>query len=186
MQGYRGSDGAVLRGSDGDSAIELNPIEKLAIAQAFQNKVGKMTKTGVIDNLRGQADSMYRKLYDQTGAKSFEVKVFGQKVGTYSITTTKDEPARTDVSLEVADSAALLEWALQYGFVNVDMRRVQEHFEACGEVPDGCAVVEIDVPAKQGGEFGKSTLRIDSEKVLDAIQIALPETTEMLLSDGDE
>ena len=166
------------------SDYEFSPVEKLAVAQAFQNKVGKMTKTGVPDNLRGQADAVYRQLYEQTGAKSFEVKLFGSKVGTYSITPTKDEPEQTVASLVVTDMNALLDWALGCGFITVDMERIQEHFESCGEIPEGCAVVERTIPAKKGGEFGKSTLRIDSESVLDAIQGALPQTAQMLLG-GD-
>jgi len=166
---------------------ELTPIERLAVAQAFIGAVGDMTKTNRADNLRGEVDDYYRELYEQTGAKSFDVTLLGEKVGTYSLTIGKGKPQRKEWSFDVTDADALREWAAANDCLAVDMDKVRALFSLSGEVPDGCVPVETIVPEVAAGRIERSTLRIDSLKTLDVLQSAnmLGDASAYLLEGGD-
>ena len=84
-----------------------NPIERLAIEQAVYNAIGADLKTGVTDNLRGEVNGFYLDLYQRTGATGFEVRVNGQKVGTYGFAKVKGQPERTVTEVRVTDHDAL-------------------------------------------------------------------------------
>ena len=70
-------------------------MERLAVYQAVMNKVADEVKTGDPSNLRGAVDAQMAELYETTGAKSANVRVNGQKVGTYSVRVTS-APVVTD------------------------------------------------------------------------------------------
>ena len=84
-----------------------NPIERLAIEQAVYNAIGADLKTGVTDNLRGEVNGFYLDLYQRTGATGFEVRVNGQKVGTYGFSKVKGTPERKVTEVRVTDPQAL-------------------------------------------------------------------------------
>jgi hypothetical protein len=194
MQGDNSLDGIVLPNDDNSDdapALVLNPVEKLAIAQAFMNKVGKLTKTGVYDNLRGEVDDYFADVYEETGGKSFDVKLFGKKVGTYSITTSKPEPEHTEVSVEVVDAEEFCKWLAAFG--GSSWKAVMAHLnplaeellKITGELPDGCEAHSWTVPADDGGRITRSTLKVNSDDVLDCIEAVLPEVGTMLLGSGE-
>lgn len=59
-------------------------MERLAVYQAVMGKLADEVKTGEPSNLRGAVDAQMAELYEATGVKSADVRVNGQKVGTYS------------------------------------------------------------------------------------------------------
>ena len=86
---------------------DYNPIERLAIEQAVYNAIGADLKTGVADNLRGEVNGFYLDMYERTGATGFEVRVNGQKVGTYGFSKVNGTPERTVTEVRVTDHDAL-------------------------------------------------------------------------------
>lgn len=170
-----------------EDAFELSPVEKLAIAQAFQKAVGELTKTGVATNLRGEVDAEMERRFERARAiglapKSFDVELLGRKVGTYSITTSEGKPSRVESRLVTTDAGAYLEWAYERGFVRIDDAAVTANFIATGEIPDGCDVEEVFVPAVDGGAITRTTLRIDQAKVANVLdEEQLAEASYMLL-----
>lgn len=166
--------------------MELSNVEKLAVCQAFQKVVGEHTKTGRSDNLRGMVDAEMRERYeaDPMAGRSYDVKVQGCKVGTYSLTVSKPKPSRTEKSLEVLDDAEFLGWALREGYMMVDMDAVVEHFNSSGEVPAGCGVVETVIPGEIGGEVTRTTLKVEPFAVEAALGGMVGEVARGLLEDG--
>lgn len=164
-----------------DDSRELTDIEKLVIAQAFFKEVAKLVDTKSMDNLRASVDGYFRDLFAQTGAKSFDVHLFGAKVGTYSLTISKPTPQKTTQELEVRNHMEFLKWAELGGFMVVDMDAVMEHFKESGEVPDGCSVVNVVTPADPGGKVTRSTFKVDVDSVIEALGGYLPEASRQLL-----
>ena len=171
--------------------LELNDVEKLAIAQAYYKSVAELVKTRDPYNLRGRVDAEMRRTYESlreslgTAPKSFDIELFGKKVGTYSITTTKPEPSKTTVELKVTNNDELLSWAVKNGYVVVDMDAVTDHFTAFGEVPPGCEPETIQIPEIEGGEIKSTALRINTEKVVNALGPQLETVTYKLLEGGE-
>lgn len=165
----------------------LSTVEKLAVAQAFYNAVGKMVNTKDPSNLRGEANAFYEGEYGRTGAKSFDVKLLGSKVGTYSITVSKPKKSEKRVELEVVDEDELFNWADENGFVSwtVDIDAVNENFRDYGEVPPGCKAVEVVTPAEDGGRITRTTLKVDAESVIDALGPRLEGVSTMLLEGAE-
>lgn len=140
-------------------------IEQLAVAQAVYKLAAEQVSTKEPGNLRAEVDAHYREMFEQTGARSFDVRIGGEKVGTYGVRVTKPE---TRVRLKVTDSRALMAWCEANDCLRVDpdMRRVESIFGETGELPDGC---EVEATSAPGGEYAGSSLRIDPEKVNNAL-----------------
>lgn len=151
--------------------LELTNTEKLAVAQAFQKAVGDITKTGDPDNLRGEVDAEMKERYmsDPMAGKSYDVKLLGRKVGTYSITVSKGKPQKVTKTLDILDMQEFMEWAEREGFMAVDMEAVMKHYRLSGEVPDGCEPVEEIEPEVLGGEITRTTLKIEPNEVARAL-----------------
>lgn len=166
--------------------MELNDVEKLAVAQAFVNTVGDMTKTKSQGNLRGRVDDMMKERYydDPLGGKSFDVRVQGVKVGTYSLTVSKPTESQTKLELMVEDKDALAKWAEENGFMMVDFAAVEGHFADTGCVPDGCKPIELVVPGDSGGIVTRTTLKVDAGSVAEALGPMLEPATRALLEGG--
>ena len=166
--------------------MELNDVERLAVAQAFQKAVGELTETKREDNLRGRVDAEMKEAFysNPMAGRSFDVKLLGEKVGTYSLTVSKPAEQRAETELEVEDAAAFRKWAEDAGFVMVDERAVFEHFADSGEVPGGCRAIEVVTPADPGGEVASTTLKVEPERVARVLGAQLPEATMALLEGG--
>ena len=153
----------------------MNDSERLAIAQAIYNHLGKLVSTKDPDSLRAQADREYKALYEQTGAKSFDVRVNGSKVGTYSIKVSKAKPAEERKEMVVVNSIDLQDFIsdLPQGLLR-DF--VQDHEQAFatwylleyGELCDGCMVDTVTIEAKEPAYMG-GTLKVNAEDVANAI-----------------
>jgi len=166
-------------------------IERLAIEQAVYKAIGADVATNDPDNLRGEVNQHYRDLYEQTGATGFEVRVNGQKVGTYGFSKVRGQKARTERIVTVTDRAALLadesdefnDWLSAYVTEHLPELAVQYCTET-GELLDGMAVVEREHPATPDTIRPNGTLRVKPEKVAAALGNALPATIAGLLEGG--
>lgn len=154
----------------------MNDSERLLIAQAIYKAVASEVKTGE-DNLRGRVDAEYLDLYEKTGAKSFDMRLNGEKVGTYSVRVT--EPKVRD-ELAVVNYQALCNWAEENGCMMPDMAAIQRCFEETGEVPDGCVVERIETEGR-----ATPSLRVDAQKVADVMGAQLPDAVRGLLEGGE-
>lgn len=169
----------------------MNSIERLAVEQAVYNAIGADLKTGVPDNLRGEVNGFYLDLYQQTGATGFEVRVNGQKVGTYGFSKVKGTPERTVTELQVTDHAALCaddsqefsDWLVTYIEAHMDELAIQ-YAQDTGELLDGMELVERTIPATPDTIRPNGTLRIRADKVAAALGNALPATIAGLLEGG--
>ena len=170
----------------------MNSIEQLAIEQAVYNAIGADLKTGVPDNLRGEVNGFYLDMYERTGATAFEVRVNGQKVGTYGFNKVKGQPERTVTELRVTDHAALMadesdefaDWLGRYVTDHMDELAIQYATET-GELLDGMAVVEREHPATPDTIRPNGTLRVDARKVAAAMGHELPAYVSGLLEGGE-
>ena len=170
---------------------DYNPIERLAIEQAVYNAIGADLKTGVPDNLRGEVNGFYLDMYERTGATGFEVRVNGQKVGTYGFSKVKGKPERTVTELRVTDADALRadesdefnDWLTAWLTDHLTELAVQ-YAQETGELLDGMELVEVTTPAVPDGIRPNGTLRVRPEKVAAALGNALPATIAGLLEGG--
>ena len=170
----------------------MNSIERLAIEQAVYNAIGADLEAGVPDNLRGEVNGFYLDLHQQTGATGFEVRVNGQKVGTYGFNKVKGQPEREVTEIRVTDHAALradnseefCEWLTRYMEQNLEELAVQ-YAQETGDLPDGVEVVTETIPAKPDTIRPNGTLRVKPEKVAAALGNALPATIAGLLEGGN-
>lgn len=169
----------------------MNSIEQLAIEQAVYNAIGADLKTGVPDNLRGEVNGFYLDMYERTGATAFEVRLNGQKVGTYGFNKVKGQPERTVTELRVTDHAALMadesdefaDWLGRYITDHMDELAIAYATET-GELLDGMECVTETIPGTPDTIRPNGTLRVKPEKVAAALGNALPATIAGLLEGG--
>lgn len=170
----------------------LSDIERLAVEQALYKVIAEDVGTRNPGNLRDQVNQHYLELYEMTGATGFEVRIAGQKVGTYGFSKTRAQPARKESTVEVVDARALREWDSD-DFNDYISRWIDgnlatlaaSYFEETGDLPDGMTVIEVDVPAQPAGIRPNGTLRINPAKVAEALGNQLPSTVAGLLEGGD-
>ena len=169
----------------------MNSIERLAVEQAVYNAIGADLKTGREDNLRGEVNGFYLDLYERTGATGFEVRVNGQKVGTYGFSKVKGTPERTVQEFQVTDMQALRCWDddafHEYVAKFFDQHLAElaiQYAQEMGDLPDGVELVEVTTPATPDTIRPNGTLLVRPEKVAAALGNALPATIAGLL-EGD-
>jgi len=167
---------------------ELDDVEKLAVAQALYNMVGGMVSTKTPGNLRDAVNKHYVGLYEQTGAKSFDVKLFGGKVGTFSVTTTKPVEQVKRIALDVVDEHEFELWAGSNGFIRTsyDWDGIYALFNETGEVPEGCSPRAEVTPGKPGGEVKSTSFSLDYGAVEAAIGPQIEGVNALLLGDGGD
>lgn len=170
---------------DGVWLENMEPVEQFAIAQAVYKAVASQCETGNPHNLRGGIDAWFKRLYEQTGAKSFDVKLRGRKVGTFSVIPTKTTPQSERTELAVMDEPAFQSWAAANGFLVVDMDAVRRHFADTGDVPDGCDAVKVITPEVVGGAVKSTRAVIDTQEVVSVLGDLLGPATELMLEEGE-
>lgn len=166
-------------------------VERLAVEQAVYNAIGADLKTGVPDNLRGEVTARYRRSYEDTGATSFEVRLNGEKVGTFAFPKVKGRAAHMDVSFRVTDFGALQahdddDWL---GFcsrwLDGHLAEVAEAYvRATGDTLPGVEIRAEEVPATPDTIGASGRLRVDPAKVAEALGPALPSMVAGLLEGG--
>lgn len=165
----------------------MNDTEKLAFAQALYNSVGKLVSTKDPDSLRAAVDDHYREMYETTGAKSYDVTLNGEDVGTYSLRFSKEKPQETRTELEIFDYEQLAKWfndktddEIRY-YVALNLGDYARYcFEMEGEVPEGCRPREIVTAAVPKQCIG-GVLKVDGQKVADAMRGQLGQSVAGLL-----
>lgn len=164
----------------------MTDIEKLAIAQAVFKVVADQVSTKNPSSIRSQADNDLMDMYEKMGVKSIDLKVNGEKVGTYSVTMAKATPEKHKKSIRITDITKLDSWAESNpDEYNEWLPTAWEDFanycfEQYGEVPDGCEVVDEVTPATKERPKG-TTLRVEPQKVATALKGELPEVVAGLL-----
>ena len=147
-------------------------IETLSVLQALYNAIGEEVSTQDPTNLRGRVNSYYHGLYEDTGATGFEVRVGGEKVGTYGFNKRKGQPERTVRELRITDSSALTDWRSDdfdewvehwLAFHREDL--ALQYAQETGELPDGIELEERVVPATPDTIRPNGTLRIKRQVV---------------------
>lgn len=178
------------------SSERLNPVEQLIIMQSAYEEIGKEVSTKGT-GLRYDVDSHYRNIYEETGAKSFEVDLLGDNVGTISMKFSKPKPETTVQEFKVTDYIALCEKLskLHESYDMEIMRKfvekqadvfAQYYFDETGECLPGCEVVTEVKPAEPRQYIG-TTLRIDKSKVAEICERSLlTNVTKLLLGASDE
>ena len=156
--------------------MDKQEIERLAFAQALYQKLGELVSTKDPDSLRAAADEFYRELYETTGAKSFEVSIDGQKVGTYSVRVSKAKPAETSERLLVEDYGTFSVWIERETNAEVLQLFAKAHmdefadwlFKETGEIPYGC-FTEQTVSLAQPSRYTGGALKVDPLAVLNVM-----------------
>ena len=155
---------------------EFNEREQLVIAQALYNALGEIVSTKDADSLRGQADDFYKALYMECGAKSYDMKIGDEKVGTYSVKLSKAKPQIVSREFTVVDpgnatgAASGLPSEAWWAFIAHHLRDFASwYFTETGELLEGCELVELVTPEQPPAYMG-GTLRIDAKKVADALR----------------
>lgn len=169
---------------------ELPLMEQLAIEQALFSRLGEDVSTKSPDSLRSEADREIVCNYRAIGAKSYDVHVNDQKVGTYSVRTSKEQPQRTEKHISIVDPYLFDQFVREqaedevFEYVHLMMQNFAEFMlNTYGVLVDGCEVVEETIPAQRPQVLG-TTLRIDSDKVANAINGYLPTTIAGFIGGG--
>ena len=166
---------------------KLNDIERLALAQALYKSSAALVSTKDPTSLRARVDRGFKELYDVTGSRTFDVKLRGQNVGTYSIKFSKPKPQEDRLVFKVSDYEQLARW---FGSMPDDEMRefVAQHLAAfaewvcndTGELADGCELSSIRTFGGSGQYIG-GTLKIDNAAVAEAMRGELPQSGIMLI-----
>lgn len=170
-------------GQNDKGTFDPDKVEQLAIMQALYKVVREAVNTNNPFNLRAQVDDELLDAYDRSGAKSFDMRVNGQKVGTASVKTTK---AKTENKLHINDFDAYEQWLLADGSEYLDML-IQQYGDALlkiimtdGVIPAGCSVHEVATPETVTG----TSIRVDPLKVYEAAGPMLGSVVRHALTEG--
>ena len=169
----------------------MNDIERLTVAQAVYKAVADMVSTKDPDSLRSRADADMLANYERMGMKSVDLRINGEKVGTYSVKVSKPTTSTTRTRLVVDDSEEAYRWAVRsatdefedWCIANID-RFCQYALDEFGEVADGAHVVTEETDAQPERATG-TVLKVDPPKVAHALGVQLPYAVAGLLEGGE-
>lgn len=126
-------------------------------------------------SLRSRVDVRRRELFEQTGAKTSDVRLLGDKVGTYSIRMSKAVESRQGERFEVEDYAALAKFVTDecgdylMRYVASDLESFAAwYLDYTGEIPEGCVLKKYVTPAVEPEYIG-GTLKVDAAKVAEVV-----------------
>lgn len=142
------------------------------IEQAVYKTIAEDVSTRQPGNLRSEVDAFYVGQYESTGAKSFDLRLGGEKVGTASVKQPSTRPKKTSTAV-VVDADALLA-SDDPDFDRFISEYVRNHiaeigrafFDETGCVPGGMDVVESE-PEK--AKQPTVSIRVDAERVADVM-----------------
>ena len=156
----------------------LTSIEKLTIAQALYKAIADEVSTKNPHSLRSEIDAEILDAYNTDGIKSRDLRINGEKVGTYTVRVkkafTKDRPVLTDISAFNTWLNENIEYALGYALSQPDF---VDWVVKQGELPDGYELDRVEFPEAATG----TTLKVDVQKVADAMGNELPSAVAGLL-----
>ena len=144
----------------------MNDIQRLCVAQALYKAIASAVKTRTPGNLRAVLDDDLRRLYEQTGAKSFDIKDdYGTKIATASSTVKG--------GWEVTDPDAFDAWRRESGFLAdrqvIDWGVLTDEQEEAVErfalsiCPGAAVKVQTEVEDWTGAVSRSGALAIDSD-----------------------
>jgi hypothetical protein len=171
-----------------EDKYELSDAQKLVIAQALFKACGKLVDTKDPDSLRAAVDAEYTKRYNDSGAKTYDISLNGEKVATYSAKFSKETPEKLEHFLNVDNQTELWRWFSDVTgeelreYVSKDVRAFAEwKWKNDGEIAYGCSIQEMHIPGAKPELIGWM-LKVDAQKVADV----LPPGVRGLLGGGDE
>lgn len=173
--------------------MELNDIQRLAVAEAMGKAIKDMTnpRGGAhgAPTLRTECDDALRYDFEARGTDRRRISINGVEVGTLSARLSKPESGTRVV---VSDGGELLYWLRNsdggrdaLGRLLADPKTRQAIVDAAtadGELPDGCRVEDYEKPSAWLG----TTLRVSVPKVGAALGAELPSAVVGLLGGGEE
>ena len=146
--------------------------ERIVILQSLAKIVNNRVSTKNPASDRAEFDRQILDLYEQTGAKSFEVPC-----GTVSVRKTKE---KQETALTVHDKEMFEKWLLDNNLghreVVYDTDAVIDYCAHTGEIPEGADLETYFIPEQVLG----TTLKVDENKVADALQGKLPDISRLL------
>lgn len=167
----------------------MNDLERLGILAALQKRVNER-----VDELRAaQAEELRTEFEDPArGTTTRTIRVKGEKVGTLSVVATKPRDKRTYYELSVVSPEMTLKWMevpeIVAAWLTDQPQALKDyadwHLMTTGEMPPGCAYVETVELGDKGGRFKHTTLRVDADKVEEALADQLPAVAAIALGGG--
>ena len=154
---------------------ELTNVQQAMCYQALYNALGPVVKANG-DGLRGDVDREMRQLYEQTGAKSFKIRVGDTELGTYSVNENKavpEQPESTKKVLDMVNLGDFNDWfegedAQEMIGPYMDERELfmdfcEWYISETGEIPSGVEVREVVIPAvpAKPASYKGGTIRVD-------------------------
>ena len=149
---------------------QLSDVERLLVAQAIYNKLGKVVSTKDPNSLRSTVSDGYREVWERSGGKTYSMRLAGEKVATYSISET--QPTVKEV-FDLKDWDSFETWAASedgwqtiLDYVISDPQRFCKFVtEQTGEVPDG---VDVRVEHIAGGGYKSAAIKnIDTDRIIE-------------------
>ena len=146
----------------------MTDMEQLAIMQSLFKILAEKVSTKDPDSIRSQVDEHLLRSYEVTGAKSYDLNINGKKVGSMSVSVSK-ETSKNVVDLTdpeaftiwIEDNPDLCQWyADEHGQEFAEWVMSQT-----GELPDGVAGRTVITPPAVKG----TTIRVDPDKVANAL-----------------
>lgn len=139
----------------------MTELEKLAVAQALYKAIAAAVSTKDPDSLRGRMDAAAIKGYEATGAKGFDLRLNGRKVGTYTVRVSRPV-RRTD--LAVTDREAFEAWCVANGIADATV----EWRVSVPEVLMGNQGEAIDLLMRTGVLSAREVARVGDIEIMDA------------------
>lgn len=172
--------------------MELNGIQKLAIAEAIIKQLKQYTDTrggkNGAENLRTAADDELKRMFAESGVDRVRISLNDMEVGSFSLAFTKPV---NDKALRVVETGKLVEW-LRTTDEGLDvLNGIANDYKAQGAIlaaakeygfmPDGCELADVVEPKRIKG----TTLRVDGKKVGEALKDGLPQAIAGLIGGGE-
>jgi hypothetical protein len=169
----------------------MSDVERLAVATALEKALHSIVNPHGADghgaeNSRTRVDDKLRRMYEEDGVTQLHAKLNGQKVGTISARISKPTSEQVPVIDSIHD---FRQWCHANADDLIDGLLAQNPtglvdtvLNATGELPDGVVMRDNSRPSR----FTGTTVRIDPQKVVDALGPELTGTVTKLLTDGDD
>lgn len=161
--------------------MQINDMQRLAVAVALEKVARRVTRTGDPGNLRGAVDEDMRRDWEEKGATQRRVTLGDAQVATITAKVSSPTVRRRIV---IRDYNAFRDWFKTDAgldlIINVmcsrDVDVLTDHALDMTitdgiAVPDGCEIVEESTPAR----FGGTQVRVNEEAVATALGAALPD-----------
>ena len=159
---------------------DFSPMEQLAIAQGLYKQIAGAVRTKDPDSLRASIDRQVIRDYLDSGIKSRDLRLNGEKVGTYSVRVAKPKTERV---MSETDHEAFVKWAGENPeictlfAISAGAKLAQFALDTAGELPDGYVINHVVISEHATG----TTLKVDVQKVAQAMGNELPSVVAGLL-----